>query len=125
MNSLRSHRCKPKMTNNEINDIKQEVIEVKSLLKEIINKPTTIQNNTINQSNNTYNNLNVNLNCLMDCSGKPIEYLLNDEKITEIVYSWMKTKTGLLDYIDEKFYNPAHPENHLIKKGKDKDRYYI
>ena len=53
----------------------------------------------------------------MDTSSKPIEYLLNSENIKSKILNWVKSKKGLLEYIDEKFYNPEHPENMLIKKG--------
>ena len=33
----------------------------------------------------------------------------------------MKSKHGLLNYIDEKFYNKEHPENRMIKIGDDRD----
>ena len=33
----------------------------------------------------------------------------------------MKSKHGILNYIDEKFYNKEHPENRMIKIGDDRD----
>ena len=126
-NSLRSHKCSAKNISNDIEELKKELKkqlketkEVKESLKKLLDRPitsnTTINNNTTN-NNTINNNLNVTLNCLMDTSSKPIEYLLNSENIKSKILNWVKSKKGLLEYIDEKFYNPEHPENMLIKKG--------
>ena len=130
-NSLRTHRCKAvQMINNEESSKKEfktvekleiELKEVKEALMKLLNKPipaTTINNIDNSTTNNITNNtLNVQLNCFMDTSGKPIEYLLNSDNLKDKILSWINSKNGLLEYIDEKFYNPEHPENMLIKKG--------
>ncbi len=128
---LRKHKCKAIHNVSEMDVIKKilaEQIEINKKFGEKIkmleSNPTTINNNTINNNinnsiNNNIENLNVTLNCFMDTSGKPIEYLLNSSDIKEKILKWVKSKTGLLDYIDEKFYNPEHPENMMIKKGKN------
>lgn len=119
-NSLRMHNCKGFNSINDLEGLKKELeakFEAKlemvknELKKEIENNPKTV-NNTIN------NTLNVSLNCFMDTSGKPIEYLLNNNVLKEKILEWIKPK-GIFKYIDEKFYNPEHPENQMIKKGKD------
>jgi hypothetical protein len=119
-NSLRAHKCKRKEV-NEIEELKKEIMRqaenqklLEMKIKEIANNPKTV-NNTIN------NTLNVTLNCIMDSSGRPIEYLLDREDLIERVIGWVKSKTGLIEYIDEKFYNPEHPENRMIKRGSTED----
>ena len=78
-----------------------------------------IDNSTKNITNNT---MNITLNCLMDTTGKPIEYLLNQEDITDKILGWMKLNQKLIStYMKEKYYNIEHPENHMIRAGKDGD----
>ncbi len=124
--SLKSHKCSAKTISGDIEELRKELKkqlnetkEVKETLKKLLDRPvsnnTTIHNTTNNNTIN--NNLNVTLNCFMDTSGKPIEYLLNSDNIKEKILNWIKSKKGLLEYIDEKFYNPEHPENMIIKKG--------
>ena len=115
---LRKHRCKAINSINDLEGLKKE-LEAKinvlnSKIEVLEKKPTSITNNN---TNHITNNLNVTLNCFMDTSGKPIEYLLNSENLKEQIMNWMKSKKGLFKYIDEKFYNPEHPENMMIKKG--------
>lgn len=131
-NSLRMHKCKAVNSINDLDTLKKELEEkfearleiVKNeLRKELENKPTNITNNTDNSkhitNNINNNNVNVTLNCLMDCSGKSIGYLLKREDIIKKVLGWIRSKDGFLDYINEKFNNPEHPENQIIKKGKN------
>ncbi len=129
--TLRKHKCKSKnIEMDNIEKIKKDLkLKLRQELKEEIMKElkdkvsNTIINNIDNSTTNniTNNTLNVQLNCFMDTSGKPIEYLLQREDIMDRVLGWIKSKTGLLEYIDEKFYNPDHPENHVIKKGKNEE----
>jgi hypothetical protein len=128
-NSLAAHKCKKKGQSPVVQNIKEEdkiselqkqVNTLQESINILINKQvsnTTIQNITNIDNSTTNNNLNVTLNCLMDCSGKPIDYLLKSEDLVEKVLGWIKSKNGLLEYIDEKFYNPKHPENRIIQKG--------
>lgn len=124
--TLKNHKCSAKTISGDIEELRKELKkqlnetkEVKETLKKLLDRPvsnnTTIHNTTNNNTIN--NNLNVTLNCFMDTSGKPIEYLLNSDNIKEKILNWIKSKKGLLEYIDEKFYNPEHPENMIIKKG--------
>ena len=120
--TLKHHKCASKKINPEIEELKKELKkqlretkEVKETLKKLLDKPINTTN--IHNNNTINNNLNVTLNCFMDTSGKPVEYLLNSENLKEKILNWMKSKKGLFKYIDEKFYNPEHPENMLIKRG--------
>jgi hypothetical protein len=97
-------------------ELKEELKQMQTKLNQLttaVDKPT-IQN--IN-NNVTNNNLNVTLNCIMDVSGKSIEYILNSDNFKDKIIGWMRENKGIYDYIDEKFYNSDHPENWLIKKG--------
>lgn len=121
---LEKHKCSSKKV--EIKCIEKLEIElkgVKNALKKLLDKPqpSTIINNIDNSTTNniTNNTLNLQLNCFMDTTGKPIEYLLNSDNIKQKILNWVKSKNGLLEYIDEKFYNSEHPENQMIKKGKN------
>ena len=123
--SKRRHRCSTKKVENKcIEKLEIELKEVKNVLKKLLDKPqvpTTVNIDNSTTTNITNNSLNVTLNCFMDTSGKSIEYLLNSENIKEKILNWIKSKTGLLEYIDEKFYNPEHPENMIIKKGTNEE----
>lgn len=129
--SLRKHKCKV-IKENILNDeslSKKELVELvnsmKNVIKELLKNPQSVVNNdnSIKNDNSTTNNntINVTLNCFMDTSGKPIEYLLNQENIKEKVLGWMKSKNGILEYILEKFNNKDHPENKMIKSGENKE----
>ena len=121
-NSLRVHKCKSKKNIDEDTVTKKELLEIiKEMLKNpqsVVNNDNSIKNDNSTTTNNT---INVTLNCFMDTSGKPIEYLLNQENIKERVLGWMKSKNGILEYILEKFNNKDHPENKMIKSGQNKE----
>ncbi len=122
---LEKHKCLSK--NGQIKSVEKleiELKEVKDVLKKLLDKPqvpTTVNIDNSTTNNITNNTVNVQLNCFMDTTGKPIEYLLNSENLKEKILSWINSKTGLLEYIDEKFYNPQHPENQMIKKGNNNE----
>ncbi len=135
-NSLNAHKCKAVSSINNLEGLKKELeykweekfktqletqTKLEKRIKELEKQPNSITNNITNIDNSITNNINVTLNCFMDSSGKPIEYLLNSEDIVQKVLGWVKSKSGILEYIDEKFYNPDHPENQMIKKGKNDD----
>jgi hypothetical protein len=113
-----SKNCrKQAMTNlTELAELKQEIKEMHEILKHIVNKPT-IYNTTTSNIDNSITNNNLILNCIMDVSGKSIDYLIQSDNFKQRVIGWMKENGGIFDYIDEKFYNSAHPENWIIKKG--------
>lgn len=131
--TIRKHKCKVVIKENLLNDeslSKKELVELvnsmKNVIQEMLKNPQSIINDhstTNNTDNSTTNNntINVTLNCFFDTSGKPIEYLLNQENIKERVLGWMKSKNGILDYILEKFNNKEHPENKMIKSGENKE----
>jgi len=119
-NSLRVHKCKSKKNIDEDTVTKKELLEI---IKEMLKNPQSVVNNdnSIKNDNSTNNTVNITLNCFMDTTGKPIEYLLNQDDIKERILKWMKTKNGILDYILEKFNNKDHPENKMIKSGENKE----
>lgn len=119
-NSLRVHKCKSKKNIDEDTVTKKELLEI---IKEMLKNPQSVVNNdnSIKNDNSTNNTVNITLNCFMDTTGKPIEYLLNEDDIKERILKWMKTKNGILDYILEKFNNKDHPENKMIKSGENKE----
>ena len=142
--SLRRHKCKEVDSKEvdskkDIEGLKRELINryelvekeieiLKNEMKELRDRPSNITNITNNDNSKRINKnidnskyINVTVNCLMDTSGKAIEYLLNSENIKERILKWVNSKRGLLEYIDEKFYNAEHPENKMIKRGKDSD----
>jgi len=97
--------------------LKNEINDLKNIILEMAKNPQTVNN--INNINNT---MNITLNCLMDTTGKPIEYLLNQDNITDLILDWMKLNQKLIPtYMKEKYYNTEHPENHMIRAGKDGD----
>jgi hypothetical protein len=120
--SLRKHNCKE----NELLMLKKEVKKMKITIQDILNNPNIIKNYIENnqdqsihiQDNRVFNNT---INCFFDTSGRPIDYLVNQDDIKDRILGWMKSKHGLLNYIDEKFYNKEHPENRMIKIGDDRD----
>lgn len=101
---------------SELSELKKEIKQMHEILKHIVNKPT-VHNTTTSNIDNSVTNNNLILNCIMDVSGKSIDYLIQSENFKQRVIGWMKENGGLFDYIDEKFYNSAHPENWIIKKG--------
>lgn len=116
--SLRKHNCKE----NELLILRKEVKKMNITIQDILKNPNIINNYIDNhidiQDNRVFNNT---VNCFFDTTGKPIEYLINQDDIKERILGWMKSKHGLLNYIDEKFYNREHPENKMIKIGNDND----
>jgi len=116
--SLRTHNCKE----NELLFLRKEVKKMNITIQDILKNPNIINNYIDNhidiQDNRVFNNT---VNCFFDTTGKPIEYLINQDDIKERILGWMKSKHGLLNYIDEKFYNREHPENKMIKIGNDND----
>jgi hypothetical protein len=119
--SLRAHHCKLINTKEKKEDpytyLKNEINDLKNIILQMAKNPHTVNN--INNINNT---MNITLNCLMDTTGKPIEYLLNQDNITDLILDWMKLNQKLIPtYMKEKYYNTEHPENHMIRAGKDGD----
>jgi hypothetical protein len=109
--------------------LKKEVKKMKITIQDLIKNPNlsaTINNHINNhidnhidiRDNRVFNNT---INCFFDTSGRPIDYLVNQDDIKDRILGWMKSKHGLLNYIDEKFYNKEHPENRMIKIGDDRD----
>lgn len=126
--TIRKHKCKVVInddivTKKELKELyEKQVSDLKNVIQEMLKNPHSTINNTTNMDNSTTNNtINVTLNCFFDTSGKPIEYLLNQENIKERVLGWMKSKNGILDYILEKFNNKEHPENKMIKSADNKE----
>jgi hypothetical protein len=125
--TLGRHKCKSKIKNEDkIEKLEDKINELTSIILElaknphIVNNTTNIKNIDIITTNN--NNINITLNCLMDTSGKPIEYLLNQEDILEKILGWMKLNQKLIStYMKEKYYNIEHPENQMIRVGKTND----
>lgn len=121
-NSLRMHKCKLFETvknEDNIQDLHNKIDHLTNMIIEMAKNPQVV-NTTNNITNN--NTLNITLNCLMDTSGKPIEYLLNQEDILEKVLGWMKLNQKLISaYMKEKYYNIEHPENQMIRVGKNHD----
>jgi hypothetical protein len=124
-NSLRSHKCKPIDNNDKIEKLEHKINDLTNMIIELTKNPQVINNTTNNNTTNNITNnntLNITLNCLMDTSGKPIEYLLNQEDILEKVLGWMKLNQKLIStYMKEKYYNIEHPENQMIRVGKNRD----
>jgi hypothetical protein len=118
--SLRKHNCKE----NEVLTLKKEVKKMNITIQDLLKNPNITNNyihnsQTINiQDQRITNNT---INCFFDTTGKPIDYLVNQNHIKDRILGWMKSKHGLLNYIDEKFYNKEHPENRMIKIGDDRD----
>ena len=113
---LDKHKCSNPTEPSELSELKKEIKQMHEILKHIVNKPT-VHNTTTSNIDNSVTNNNLILNCIMDVSGKSIDYLIQSENFKQRVIGWMKENGGLFDYIDEKFYNSAHPENWIIKKG--------
>jgi hypothetical protein len=119
-NSLRTHRCK---STDKIEQLENKIDKLTNIILEMAKNPQVITNHIDNSTKNITNNtMNITLNCLMDTTGKPIEYLLNQEDITDKILGWMKLNQKLIStYMKEKYYNIEHPENHMIRAGKDGD----
>ena len=119
-NSLRTHRCK---SIDKIEQLENKIDKLSNIILEMAKNPQVITNNIDNSTKNITNNtMNITLNCLMDTTGKPIEYLLNQEDITDKILGWMKLNQKLIStYMKEKYYNIEHPENHMIRAGKTPD----
>jgi hypothetical protein len=119
-NSLRMHNCKIKIkTEQTLYELKNQIHELKNIILELAKNPQIVNNIDNSTTNNT---INITLNCLMDTTGKPIEYLLNQEDITDKILGWMKLNQKLIStYMKEKYYNTEHPENQMIRVGKTKD----
>ena len=111
------------VTKKELKELyDKQVSDLKDIIQELLKNPQSVINNdNSTNTNNTNNTVNITLNCFMDTTGKPIEYLLNQDDIKERILKWMKSKNGILDYILEKFNNKDHPENKMIKSGQNKE----
>jgi hypothetical protein len=128
---IRRHKCKGKdnekidddvITKKELKDIfEKQVSDLKNIIQDLLKNPPNVVNNTTNNIDNS-TNINISLNCLMDTSGRPIEYLLNQENIGEKIIGWLKLNQKLIPaYINEKYYNLEHPENQMIRASNNKD----
>lgn len=111
---IRRHKCKAK--NKETDEEKlsnKELVELvhsmKNMIQDLLKNPPNVVNNTTNHTTNNIDNstnINISLNCLLDTSGKPIEYLLNQENIAEKIIGWLKLNQKVIPaYITEKYYN--------------------
>ena len=126
IHKIRKHNIsKDIITNKSIEEtdkferLENKINELSNIILEMAKNPQVINNN-INHTIN--NNMNFTLNCLLDTSGKPIEYLLNQENITDKILGWMKLNQKLIStYMKEKYYNKEHPENQMIRAGPTPD----
>ena len=84
-NSLRTHRCK---SIDKIEQLENKIDKLSNIILEMAKNPQVITNNIDNSTKNITNNtMNITLNCLMDTTGKPIEYLLNQEDIFSFTHN--------------------------------------
>lgn len=109
------------ISRKELKEIyEKQVCDLKNVIQELLKNQQSIINN--DNSTNTNNTVNITLNCLMDSSGKPIEYLVNREDIAEKIIGWLKLNQKVIPaYINEKYYNKDHPENQMIRVGENKE----
>jgi hypothetical protein len=137
-NTKRTHKCKNNLSlNTGIQLTKKDIIEiVKSMkneetvtksdlleiIKEVIKIPhTTNIDNSIKNIDNSNKTINVTINSLYDVSTKPINYLLEEKNITQRILRLIKKDMyGILEYIEEKFFNDEHPENKMIRMSEDR-----
>jgi hypothetical protein len=123
VHKIRTHtmsKDKPINTDNKIEKLENKINELTSIILELAKNPHIVNN--IDNSTTNNNTINITLNCLMDTSGKPIEYLLNREDIVDKILGWMKLNQKLIStYMKEKYYNIEHPENQMIRAGKTDD----
>jgi len=138
--SLRKHKKREhdkKKENSENKFTKKDIIEiVKSmkneetitktdlleLVKEVIKIPhTTNIDNSIKNIDYSNKTINVTINSLYDVSTKPINYLLEEKNITQRILRLIKKDIyGILEYVEEKFFNDSHPENKMIRMSEDR-----
>jgi hypothetical protein len=131
--TLRKHKCKgvkknieeETVTKKELKELyDKQVCDLKNIIQELLKNPQNVVNNNTNNIKNIDNstNINITLNCLMDTTDKPIKYLLNQDDIEEKIIGWLKLNQKLIPaYINEKYYNKNHPENHMIRAGDNKE----
>lgn len=108
--------CNGKISNKDIN-IQEQLKKIQNTLEELNKKVNNPINNTFNNTQNNTQNINITINNLTDTSGKQIEHILNNPSLKDNFLEWVKSKDGLIKYIDYKFFDPNHPENMMIKKG--------
>ncbi len=99
----------------------KEIKELKEKINFLYNKPTNITNIENHNTQNNTQNINITINSINDSSGKQIEHILDNPQFKENLLEWIKSKDGLLKYIDYKFFDPNHPENMMIKTGDSKE----
>ena len=108
-----------KSMKNEETVTKSDLLEI---IKEVIKIPhTTNIDNSIKNIDNSNKTINVTINSLYDVSTKPINYLLEEKNITQRILRLIKKDIyGILEYIEEKFFNDSHPENKMIRMSEDR-----
>ena len=97
----------------EINQMKQEMADLKT--HQII--PTVLTNTSINQqqiNNITNNNINIILNVYH--KGDPEKYDSSTIDFNNIFNKIVGDNTnGIIPFLKMKYFNPDHPENHIIR----------
>jgi uncharacterized C2H2 Zn-finger protein len=132
--NLAKHKCKasliPVLENSKMEELQEQIKEMQKTLKILLDKPLNniiIDNSTTtnienqNNTNNNTQNINITINSLDKDHSKQIKHIMENSALKDLILEWIVSKDGLLKYIDYKFFNPEHPENHMIKPGDTKE----
>jgi len=125
LSTLECSKCN-KIFNNRVARYKHEKKCNNSKLVLYNNVPSTITNsNNVTNSNNITNSNNTTINntIVVNNYGKEnIDYLLEHPDFLTFMNKCIEKKTeGICDLIAKKHFDPAHPENHNIRKKNKKD----
>jgi hypothetical protein len=96
-----------------------EELKAKALNKTTTNNAQTNNNNIKKQTNNITNNITIN------AFGKEkVDYLSSNPNYKKFMINCLLKDTGgIIDLMDEIYYNEEHPENHNIRKINKKDKF--
>jgi hypothetical protein len=114
------HKIRCKKT--EVAVLKDQIKTLEKKVSHITNNNNTTNNNTTNNNTTNINNGTVNNIHVHAFSKEDIKHILDHPKFHDaIIHAAKKKRDGMMYLIGKKHFDPAHPENHTIKKLTKKD----
>ena len=126
--TLARHRktCSKKQEQEEVKQLKKENEELRLQLSQTQTQNTTVANSSITSGQNTFvgdhNTANIiNINGL---GKEDIGYLTDNPRFKSFMTKCINNQLdGVMEYLENKHFNPKHPENHNLKKLTKKDSF--
>ena len=128
-NNMYRHQktCKYKKNNDRITILENLVIELSKQMVPVVSKhmvPSTsaiipsipVATASVINNNNTTNNININVTLNAYHNGNPAKYDTSTVDFNNIFNKIVgDTTNGIISFLKMKYFNPDHPENHIIR----------